>query len=133
MSHNFSSQYRIYYEDTDAGGLVYYANYLKFFERNRTDFLRHIGIIQSQLLQENLAFVVRKCEIEYILPAKLDDLIKITVKITKINGATITMEQEITKSDKILSRLKVDIIHINSKKLRPVRIPQTIKDLINVR
>jgi tol-pal system-associated acyl-CoA thioesterase len=78
MLNNFFATYRIYFEDTDAGGVVYYANYLKFFERARTDFLRALNISQSELAaMENLIFVVRKCQIEYISPAKLDDLVKV--------------------------------------------------------
>ena len=77
---NFSTKYRVYYEDTDAGGVVYYANYLKFFERARTDFLRALNISQNELLQsEKLIFVVRRCEIDYVSPAKLDDLVEVYV------------------------------------------------------
>ena len=87
MTHNFT--YRIYYEDTDAGGVVYYANYLKFFERARTDFLRTLEISQSDLAQkENLVFVVRKCEIDYLTPARLDDLVNVSVKIKEITSST---------------------------------------------
>ena len=72
LLNNFN--YRVYYEDTDCGGVVYYANYLKFFERARTDFLRLLGISQSELVtKENLIFVVKRCEIDYIFSAKLDD------------------------------------------------------------
>ena len=78
---NTQFNYRIYYEDTDAGGVVYYANYLKFFERARTDFLRSIGIIQNKLaLEENLIFVVKRCIVDYQYPARLDDEINVNVK-----------------------------------------------------
>ena len=71
--------YRIYFEDTDAGGIVYYANYLKFYERARTDFLRARGISQQKLAkEENIGFVVRRCEIEYISPAILDNEIEVS-------------------------------------------------------
>ena len=80
MLNNFS--YRVYYEDTDAGGVVYYANYLKFFERARTDFLRTLGISQSDLAtKEGLVFVVRKCVIDYISPAKLDNILEVSVEV----------------------------------------------------
>ena len=89
-----SIKYRVYYEDTDAGGVVYYANYLKFFERCRTDFLRHHSVNQKELAQkESTLFVVRKCNIDYILPAKLDDLITVTMSVKEVRAASIILNQ----------------------------------------
>jgi acyl-CoA thioester hydrolase len=145
MSHNFSAQYRIYYEDTDAGGIVYYANYLKFFERARTDFLRSLQISQSQLLaEEKLAFVVRRCEIDYLASAKLDDLIEVSVLVKEITAASIVMQQDISKTiqgallenqnkKQILSRLKVEIVCVTTDSFRPKKIPQNIKKLFDAR
>lgn len=131
MSHNFSAKYRIYYEDTDAGGVVYYANYLKFFERARTDFLRHLKISQSDLAQkENLVFVVRKCEIDYITPARLDDLIEVSVTIKEVRSASIIMHQEIRKSDKILSQLNVKIACVSASDFTPQKLPASFKNLL---
>lgn len=131
MLNKFS--YRIYYEDTDAGGVVYYANYLKFFERARTDFLRELGINQSQLLQEqSVCFVVRKCEIEYISPIKLDDMILVDVEIVNVSATTITMNQKIHRDNKMLSSLKVEIVCVASKSFRPCRISEEIKNKINL-
>jgi acyl-CoA thioester hydrolase len=132
MSDSFFATYRIYYEDTDAGGVVYYANYLKFFERARTDFLRALNISQSELAAtENLIFVVRKCQIEYISPAKLDDLIAVLVTIKEIHAASIVMQQEIKRSDKILSRLNVEIVCVAADNFRPKKIPTNIKNLFD--
>ena len=132
MLNKFS--YRVYYEDTDAGGVVYYANYLKFFERARTDFLRTLNISQSELAAtENLIFVVRKCQIEYISPAKLDDLIAVFVTIKEIHAASIVMQQEIKRSDKILSRLNVEIVCVAADNFRPKKIPTNIKNLFDAR
>lgn len=129
---NFSTQYRIYYEDTDAGGVVYYANYLKFFERARTDFLRSLGLSQFELSQkEKLAFVVRKCEIEYFLPAKLDDLIETSVIVESAKGAIMLMSQEIKKDGLILTQLKVEIVCITSRGFKPRKIPTHLLQLIN--
>ena len=131
---NQTFPYRIYYEDTDAGGVVYYANYLKFFERARTDFLRVLKISQSELAaKENLIFVVKRCEIDYISPAKLDDLIEVSVEVTEVRPASIVMQQEIKKSDKILSRLKVEIVCVAADNFKPNKIPQLIKTILNVR
>ncbi len=130
MSSKFSAQYRIYYEDTDAGGIVYYANYLKFFERARTDFLRSLNISQSQLADtENVIFVVRKCEIEYLSPARMDDLIDVSVEILKINPASIVMFQEIKKSDKLVSKLTVQIACVLADKIQPTKIPGHINEV----
>lgn len=133
MLSDFSTNYRIYYADTDAGGVVYYANYLKFFEQARTDLLRSKNIIQSDLMNEfNIAFVVRKCEIDYLAPAKLDDLITVNCKIIEIGGASIKMAQEITKSSKILAKLTVKIACLDIKQSKPTKIPQNIIKLLNV-
>ena len=127
MQNQFS--YRVYYEDTDAGGVVYYANYLKFFERARTDFLRSLGISQSELIaKENLIFVVRKCEIEYLFSAKLDDEIAVDVEVKEVRNASILMQQKITKSEKILSRLNVEIVCVNSNNFKPKKIPENLKN-----
>ncbi|NBV05922.1 MAG: tol-pal system-associated acyl-CoA thioesterase [Proteobacteria bacterium] len=145
MSFNFSAQYRIYYEDTDAGGIVYYANYLKFFERARTDFLRSLQISQSQLLtEEKLAFVVRRCEIDYIASAKLDDLIDVSVLVKEITAVSIVMQQDISKTihgtllekqnkKQILSHLKVEIVCVTTDSFGPKKIPQNIKKLFDAR
>ena len=129
MLNNFS--YRVYYEDTDAGGVVYYANYLKFFERARTDFLRTLGISQSDLAtKEGLVFVVRKCVIEYISPARLDDVLEVSVEVKNISAATILMRQEATKFGVISSRLEVEIVCVDSLSFKPKKIPKTISELL---
>lgn len=121
---NFSANYRVYYEDTDAGGVVYYANYLKFFERGRTDFLRSLNISQAELItKENLVFVVKKCEIEYLRPAKLDDLIEVSVTVKEIRAASIIMEQEIKRANQILSKLLVEIVCVAADNFKPKKIP----------
>ncbi len=131
MLTNFSVKYRIYYEDTDAGGVVYYANYLKFFERARTELLRSVGISQSSLLeQEKLAFVVKRCEIDYVSSAKLDDEVEIVTKITEIRPASILMKQDMVKETQTLSSLNVEIVCVDSQNFRPKKIPQNIKDLL---
>ena len=125
--------YRIYFEDTDAGGIVYYANYLKFYERARTDFLRARGISQQKLAkEENIGFVVRRCEIEYLSPAILDNEIEVSVEIKEFSFTIIKIYQEIKIDKKILSTLNVDLACINLQKLKPHKISQNLKDLLNV-
>ncbi len=124
LNHIFSSNYRIYYEDTDSEGIVYYANYLKFFERARSDFLRSKNIIQSQIADlTKMIFVVRKCQIEYILPARLDDLITTTIEVIEIRGPFIFMKQQILKDQKIISVLEINLTAISNETFKPVRIP----------
>ncbi len=118
---------RIYYEDTDSGGIVYYANYLKFAERARTEFLRHFGIKQSDLLEkEQIAFAVRRAEADYRKPAKLDDLIEVQTRLTKLGGASLEMEQSLVRDKETLVQVKVRVacIHLEG---RPVPIPSEIR------
>ncbi len=123
-------QIRIYYEDTDAGGVVYYANYLKYAERARTELLRSLGIGQSELAQNhNLLFIVRHVELDLIAPARLDDLIEIETIITNISGASIIMEQIIWRNRNKLSSVKVKIACVDTN-FKPVRIPQHIRMLL---
>lgn len=127
MLNNFS--YRVYYEDTDAGGVVYYANYLKFFERARTDFLRTLGISQYDLAtKEGLVFVVKKCVIEYISPARLDDVLEVSVEVKNISAATILMRQEATKFGVISSRLEVEIVCVDNLSFKPKKFPKQYPD-----
>lgn len=125
-----SFKYRIYFEDTDAGGIVYYANYLKFYERARTDFLRLRGISQQKLASnENIGFVVRRCSVEYLYPARLDDEIDVNVIVKNISFSVIKIYQEIKIDQKILSKIEVDLVVIDINKNRPKKISQ---NLINI-
>jgi len=99
LSADFSINIRVYYEDTDLGGVVYYANYLKFMERARTDYLRQAGIDQSQLLREaRRMFVVSKASIEYLLPAGLDDCLTVTAKVERVRRASLLFSQACWRS-----------------------------------
>lgn len=119
---------RIYYEDTDAGGIVYYANYLKFAERARTEYLRHIGAMaQQSVLESDLCgFVVRHLEIDYCLPAKLDDLLTVSCQVKEIKGATVSMHQDIFRGEDVLCSIDVKVVYISLVKKRPMRIPEKI-------
>lgn len=115
---------RVYYEDTDAGGIVYYANYLKFSERARTEFLRYLNINQQQEMQENrCGFVVRSCNIDYLASAVLDDELTVSCQISELGAAFAVVHQEIWRKDELLSALDVKVIYMSIEKHRPVRIP----------
>ena len=120
-------QVRVYYEDTDAGGIVYYANYLKFFERARTEYLRKLNINQSKFLEQNIGFVVRKVEMDNLASAKLDDLLIVTSHIRQLKGASLVFEQQIsTEQHLVLCTAKVRVACVNLALAKPCAIPETI-------
>jgi acyl-CoA thioester hydrolase len=126
----YQHQIRVYYEDTDAGGVVYYANYLKFAERARTELLRAHHIEQTALINEHdLAFVVRHAEINIIRPARLDDLLTITTLIRDIKGACITMHQTITRNNETLAEIAVQLATIG-KNFVPKRVPDWVSNTL---
>jgi len=125
MHHSFPI--RVYYEDTDAAGIVYYANYLKFAERARTEIVRAAGITQAELMREQgIGFVVRKCTIEYFKPAMLDDLLTIETQLHDITKATLTMLQTIKKGAEKLVTLEVRLAVISQKTGRVARMPDHV-------
>ena len=134
MSHKFSVTYRVYYEDTDAGGIVYHANYLRFCERVRTEYLRNLKVSQSDLVRDDkVIFVVRRCEIDYLFPARLDDLIEVSAEVTKTSATSLIMHQEVRKEDKLLAAMDVVIVCIDSETYRPKKIPENLKNLFDAR
>ena len=128
----FSFPIRVYYEDTDAGGIVYYANYLKFAERARTEFLRHLGIDQIDMLKnQGIGFVVRECHINYKSPAKLDDALNITCKIAELKNVSVKMEQKLYRGDTVLAEIEITIVFLSLATMRPTKIPESITDLLS--
>ncbi|OUS32158.1 tol-pal system-associated acyl-CoA thioesterase [Thalassotalea sp. 42_200_T64] len=123
----FSYQLRVYYEDTDAGGIVYYANYLKFAERARTEWLRALGIKQSFFLEQKLGFVVRKVEMDNKASAKLDDLLTITTTITNLKKASLVFSQVIeNQHGDVLCNVSVLVASVNLERAKPCAIPEQI-------
>jgi acyl-CoA thioester hydrolase len=118
---------RVYWEDTDAGGVVFYANYLKFFERARTEWLRALGI-EQRALQETAGsiFVVADVALRYLAPAKLDDLLTVTVKVLDVGKASIALEQQAWRGDVLLAQGTVRVGCVNASSLRPCRIPALV-------
>lgn len=123
-----SETFRIYYEDTDAGGVVYHANYLKFAERARTDALRELGIHQRELRAEyGVFFVLRHADITYLQPLMLDDFIEVRSQISHIGNTSLKMQQHILKESLEICSMLMHIVCINEDK-RPVRIPAHVLD-----
>lgn len=123
----FSWPVRVYYEDTDAGGVVFYANYLKFFERARTEMLRSFGFEQDQLIaEENVIFVVRSVHVDYLRPARFNDQIDVSAKIIENKKISLTFEQVITRQQDVLCRGNIRIACLDSQTLKPKLIPIAI-------
>ena len=129
---------RVYYEDTDVGGIVYYANYLKFMERGRSDMLRLVGIDQMALLagqldgealDGGLMFVVRQCKIDYLKPAYYDDQILVATQLEKLAAATLVMRQEIWRGKDLLATASVTAA-VLSRSGRPRRLPSKIRHIL---
>ena len=124
---------RVYFEDTDSGGVVYHANYLKFMERARTEWLRDLGLDQIQLKQENkVMFVVRKIDIQYKIPARFNDELLIQTDCVKTTNYSIILKQDILKEKRVITEGKVEIVCINSDLFKPVRMPTMVKQLMEI-
>ena len=118
---------RVYYEDTDASGVVYHARYVAFFERARTEMLRQHNFHQQQLLSEHVAFVVRRMTVDYLAPARLDEQLEVQSEITSMRGASLTFAQRIVNSDgTLLSQADVLIACIDPHQMKPIALPKSI-------
>ncbi|MBM7068235.1 tol-pal system-associated acyl-CoA thioesterase [Actibacterium sp. 188UL27-1] len=121
---------RVYYEDTDMGGIVYYANYLKFIERGRSDWVRAIGMDQNAMKDDHgIVFVVRRVEAEYLAPARLDDVLTVETQLSQVKGARFTMDQRVLRAEQPLFTAKVDIA-IMTLAGKPTRLPAEIRALL---
>lgn len=119
---------RVYYEDTDAGGVVYHARYLHFFERARTEYLRSLSFSQQTLLNEDsIVFVVKNMSLDFRIPAKLDDLLNVETSINVVKGATILFEQRLVKDELILCEATVTVACVDLSKMKAVAIPSSIR------
>jgi acyl-CoA thioester hydrolase len=125
----FTWTVRVYYEDTDAGGIVFYANYLKFFERARTEWLRAAGIGQQELLErEGAVFVVKNVNLDYHLPARLDDQIILTLTIEKLGRASVQFAQQAWRGEQLLTSASVKVGCVDAATMRPRSLPDATAD-----
>jgi len=123
----FEHPVRVYWEDTDAGGIVFYANYLKFFERARTEWLRALGIGQQTLRDETGGmFVVSETHVKYLQSAKLDDLLRITAQLQTSGRASLTIAQQVWRDDQLLCEGTIRIGWVHVQDLKPARIPSSV-------
>ncbi|MEM7443864.1 MAG: tol-pal system-associated acyl-CoA thioesterase [Pseudomonadota bacterium] len=122
---------RVYWEDTDGGGVVYHARYLNFAERARTEVLRQLGVQQQKMLAETgVAFALRRASIDFRAPARLDDLLDVRTRATGLGAAILEMQQEIWCHDRCLCVIEVQLVCVN-RSGRPVRLPQMVKGPID--
>ncbi|MEO6566991.1 MAG: tol-pal system-associated acyl-CoA thioesterase, partial [Casimicrobiaceae bacterium] len=118
---------RVYYEDTDAAGVVYYANYLKYMERARTEWLEAFGHPLAAFEREhNLVFVVHRCEIDYRRPARLNDLLEVTVEAETVGGSRFVAVQRVERGGEVLTDARVSLACLDAKRWRPMRIPASL-------
>lgn len=124
---DFSLAIRVYWEDTDAGGIVFYANYLKFFERARTEWLRAAGVGQHALREETgVMFVVTATQLRYLSPARLDDLLTVTVEPLPAGKASLVVRQRALRGDTLLAEGEIRIGCVRAEDLKPQRLPDAV-------
>jgi acyl-CoA thioester hydrolase len=118
---------RVYYEDTDAGGVVYYGNYLKFFERCRTEWLRSIGVEQQRLaVDHGLMFVVARAEIDYRRPARLDDALHADMQVLRLARVSFEFAQNLTRGAELLAELRIKVACVDARTLAPKLLPEFV-------
>lgn len=124
---HFDWPVRVYFEDTDAGGIVYYANFLKFFERCRTEWLRALGVEQQQLRSAlGLQFVVVKASIDYRRPARLDDWLTIRARIAELGRTYLVFAQQALRADELLATAEVKVACLDAQSMAPARLPASL-------
>lgn len=122
---------RVYYEDTDTGGVVYYANYLKFMERARTEWLRSLGFEQDALIeQHNIIFAVRSVQLEYQRPARFNEELAVSARLVGKGGASMTFAQQVRRGDEVLCEGTIKIASLDAASLRPRPIPKPIQNCL---
>jgi acyl-CoA thioester hydrolase len=127
MSAKFSIPVRVYYEDTDTAGVVYYANYLKFMERARTEWLRSLGIEQSKLSAQGVVvFAVRSANVDFLGPARLDDELRVTIAIRRVGRVSITFDQTVEREATVLCRGEVKVACLDAQTFQPAALPEHI-------
>lgn len=130
---NYSLDIRVYYEDTDVAGIVYNANYLKYFERARTEWFRELGINQDEMLQGGCGFVIRRVEMENLLPARFNELLSVHCRISKLRKASMIFEQQITNQrDQLICTGNFTVACVSLTQMKPVQFPANITEVLNI-
>ena len=124
---------RVYIEDTDAGGIVYYVNYLKFMERARTELLRSLGYTQGELLEEGIQFVVRATDLRYRQPARMDDELTVTASLTKVGRASLEFRQAVRRGDAAICDGHIQVACVRADSLAPTALPAAVHQAMKER
>ena len=131
MTATFSIPVRVYYEDTDAGGVVYHSNYLNFMERARSEWLRALGFEQDELLREHgVIFAVSSVSVAFHKPARFNELLAVTVALDRRGAASLTLKQEVRRGDEVLASGEVRIACLDAQRFAPVAIPKHVADSV---
>jgi len=131
MHKKFKYNTKVYYEDTDAAGIVYYANYLKFLERARSEAIYSIGLTNKKLLSDHgTIIIVKSCNIDYKKPAKFEDSLEIISEIKTISKSSFTMDQIIKRKDEIISESEIVLVTVNAEG-KPIKIPDVLNKFLN--
>ena len=131
MRKEFKYNTKVYYEDTEAGGIVYYANYLKFLERARSEAIYSMGLTNKKLLNDHgTIIIVKSCKIDYKKPAKFEDSLEIISKIKTISKSSFTMDQIIKRKEEIISESEIVLVTVNTEG-KPIRIPDILDKFLN--
>lgn len=123
---------RVYYEDTDAGGVVFYANYLAYMERARTEWLRALGFEQPEMAaRDGVLFVVRAVNIEYLKPSRFNDSLQVTVEVVNVGGSRIRFLQQVLRGNEEIARAEVEVVCVSTDTFRPARMPDGLRTTID--
>lgn len=124
----FSFPVRVYFQDTDAGGVVYHANYVNFMERARTEWLRSFGHTNTGMMKElGMMFVVRSMKVDYLKPAVLDDLLNVTAQIKDLGRSRVTLLQSVTRDEQLLTEGEVHLVCVTADSFKPVSLPDVLR------
>ena len=126
---SFSYQIRMCFQDVDGEGIVYHSNYLNYAERARTEWLAQMGLTNREIMDWGVAMVLRHIEIDYISPAKLDDVLEIDVRILEMKNASTLISQTVTANGAVKVKLKMQLVYVDTETLRPTRIPEKLKQV----
>lgn len=127
--HVFTLPVRVYFQDTDAGGVVYHASYVNFMERARTEWLRGFGYSNAGLMKElGVVFVVRSLKMDYLKPALLDDLLSITAKVKELGRSRLSLVQSVLRGDELLTEAEVHLVCVSMATFKPVSVPEILRD-----
>lgn len=127
--HVFALPVRVYFQDTDAGGVVYHASYVNFMERARTEWLRGFGYSNAGLMKElGVVFVVRSLKMDYLRPALLDDLLSVTSRVKEVGRSRLTLLQSVLRGDELLTEAEVHLVCVSMATFKPVSVPEVLRD-----